>query len=369
MRILITGYEGFIGKNTYFQLRDNFQIDTIGYGRGNNEKELEDLIIKSDYIIHCAGVNITNDDSNFKKTNFGLTKKICDLCIKLDKKIPIIFTSSIHAEKDNPYGRSKLAAEEELFAYSNNTGAKVYIFRLPHVMGKWCKPNYNSVIATFCYNIAHEIKIEINPLNPKINIIYIDDLIEEFNNLIISRSKESQVIEVKKKYSISIQELADEIYAIKNSSENLSINGFSNGLKKALYSTYLSYQPENNFTYKLKSNEDERGKFVEIIKSDSAGQFSFLSINKEKVRGEHYHHSKTEKFFVISGKVKFTSKDILSEKITEIVVDENDNKIVDTIPGWTHQIENVGTKTAKIIIWANEIFDPNRPDTIQKKIS
>ncbi len=368
MKILITGHKGFIGKNTFFQLKDNFNLEVLGFGRENKEDDLINKISESDFIIHCAGVNKTTDNNEFNLINHGLTKKICEINIKLNKFLPIIFTSSIHTQKNNAYGVSKLNAEKELFEYSKKTNSRVYIFRLPHVMGKWCKPNYNSVIATFCHNIANNIPIEINPQNPKINIVYIDDLIREFYNLIIDNKKESQIVEIKKTYNISIEKLAEEINQIKNSQETLSIDGFADGFKKSLYSTYLSYQSEKDFSYVLESNEDIRGKFVEVLKSKKAGQFSFLTINKEKVRGKHYHHSKIEKFLVISGKVKFKLKHILSDKEVEIIVDEKDNKIVDMIPGWAHKIENVGDDVAKVMIWANEIFDPKSPDTIQKDL-
>ena len=368
MKLLITGHNGFIGRNAKFQLRDRFGCDIKTFGKYSSDEDLEELISESDFICHFAGINKSTNQNDFNDVNYGLTLKICNISERIGRKLPILFTSSIHAENDNEYGISKKKAEKVLLEYSNKTGARVYIFRLPHVVGKWCKPNYNSVVSTFCYNIANDLPIKIYDPNHLIEIVYIDDFIEEIYHIISDEENSEHYCKVKTSYTCSIQQLADIIYAFKEDRLMLRMSEVGMGFKRALYATYISYLPTENFAYEINSKEDERGKFVELFKSQLSGQVSFLTIKPGKIRGGHYHHTKTEKFVLISGKVNFRFKNILSDEFYEIPVSDQVSMMVETIPGWSHDIKNVGNKEAIIIVLANEVFNPEKSDTIQKKL-
>ena len=282
-------------------------------------------------------------------------------------QIKLIFTSSIHAVSDTEYGKSKLGAEKIIKSYSSDKFL-TNIFRLPGIFGKWSKPNYNSVVATYCHNIARNLTISIDSPKHIIKLIYIDDLLKA---LVLSLSMDDNQIykTVEPEYSISVEELASKINSFKALRTNLNIETIGSGFLKLLYSTYLSYLPSDQFSYQLRENSDVRGKFVEVFKGQNMGQISYLTINANQERGGHYHHTKTEKFLVVQGKGLFRFRDLLTDKFIEISVSSKDTKIVDTIPGWAHDIVNIGSEELVIIVWANEIYDPKNPDTIQHGVS
>ena len=371
--ILITGSEGFIGKNLVIKLNKFPNISITSFNRGMDISMLDDFLQQADYVFHLAGENRTNDISAFAKNNEEFTSILCEkIKSKVnasDKKVKLIFTSSIQASLPNPYGQSKLEAEEIIKNFSNKKNFLANIFRLPGVFGKWCRPNYNSVVSTFCYNIAREIPVRVDDENRLLNLVYIDDVI---NNLILSLNKDIDNEEIYKKiepeYSITLGELATQINNFKLSREDLRMDANGSGFLKALYSTYLSYLPTNQFSYKLNSSIDPRGKFVEVLKSSTFGQISYLTINSNQERGGHYHHTKTEKFLVLKGNALFRFKNIITKEFIEIKVSSKETRIVDTIPGWIHDIVNIGSEEVVIMLWSNEIYDPNNPDTIQHKV-
>lgn len=369
--VLITGSNGFIGKNLVIKLNEFSDISFNTFNRGMDISLIDTYLKKTDYVIHLAGENKSEDIIKFSQNNIDFTKLICDKIISHTKtsnrKIKLIFTSSIQATLDNPYGRSKLEAEKILKKLSNKNNFLINIFRLPGVFGKWCKPNYNSVVSTFCYNIARDIPIKINDKKTELNLVYVDDVIKNF---IMSLNKKDDEIykKIEPEYLINLKDLATQINNFKLSRENLKVDSFSSGFIKALYSTYLSYLPSDQFSYRLKYNSDPRGKFVEVLKSSNLGQLSFLTINVNKERGGHYHHTKTEKFILIKGKVLFRFRNLITKEFIEIKISSDDTSVVDTIPGWVHDIINIGKEEAIIIVWANEIYDPQSPDTIQQGV-
>lgn len=363
MKILITGANGFIAKNFISHLKEKKEIEILAYTKDKHIDELSDLISKADIIFHLAGVNRPKEVSEFSKINIGLTEIICKLAKQLNKKVPIVFSSSTQADLENDYGRSKYEAEQLLNSLSKDLGNKVFNLRLPNVFGKWCRPNYNSVVATFCYNISHELPIKINNPETKLSLIYIDDLIFIFfkilENINIDASKLISSIE----YVITLKELSEILIGFRESRNNLIIDRVGTGLIRALYSTYISYLEPNSSKYEIKQFSDNRGVFVEMLKTKDSGQISFLTAYPGITRGNHYHHSKTEKFLVVKGKARFNFKHILSDEFQTIYVSGEKLEIVETIPGWAHDITNVGDEELVVLLWANEVFDKNQPDT------
>jgi UDP-2-acetamido-2,6-beta-L-arabino-hexul-4-ose reductase len=369
--VLVTGSEGFIGKNLVTKLKEAKNISINTFNRDTDILLLDKYLKRADYVIHLAGENRARDLNNFTLNNVDFTSLICDKILSEisdpNRSIKIIFTSSIQATLDNPYGRSKLEAEKKIKTLSSKKNCIINIFRLPGIFGKWCKPNYNSVVATFCHNIAREIPIKINNEKTVLELVYVDDVL---NSLISSLDESENDIykTVKPEYSINLGELASQIKTFKLSRENLRIDSFGYGFIKKLYSTYLSYLPSNQFSYKLNKNIDSRGKFVEVLKSSIFGQVSYLTINANQDRGGHYHHTKTEKFLVLKGEANFRFKNLITKEFVQIKVSSNDARIVDTIPGWTHDIVNTTSEEVIIMIWSNEIYDPNNSDTVENKI-
>lgn len=363
MNILITGSKGFIGKNLKYHLIQNPGYSIYEYNRGDPKEELRKKIEICNTIFHLAGENRTDNDLNFEKNNFELSKEISSIISNLAGQKHLIFSSSTQAELDNPYGLSKLKAENEFLSMiKSNPNHKVSIYRFPGVFGKWCKPNYNSVVATFCFNIANNIPINIKEPNRQLQLLYIDDLIKQLLSSINSMNNNT-FEEVTNTYELSLKSLASKIKLFHSSRKNLLIENVSTGIDKALYSTYISYIPKDDFTYKLNENRDERGIFVEFLKNEMAGQFSFITSKPGVIRGNHFHHTKIEKFLVVKGKASFKFKSLNTGEIFEVETSEDNLVIVETIPGWSHYIKNTGDKEMLAILWANEIFDDNNPDT------
>ena len=365
-KILITGSEGFIGKNLKKELELIKDYELIFFNKNNDINKLEELVFGCNFIIHLAGVNRPKEKELFKKTNVGLTKKICNYIenkyFKKGIHTPIIFTSSIQINQKNDYGFSKLEAELELQDLYKKTSNPVCIYRLPGIFGKWCKPNYNSVVATFCHNIANNIDINIHDENQNLTILYIDDLIKE---IIINLRNFPNNLHYQKlePYQINLKYLADLIKEFKDSRKTKIIPNVGDGIIRKLYATYLSYTDSNKFSYPLTENKDKRGTFVEILKTKSAGQFSFFTAKPGVIRGSHYHNTKNEKFLVIKGEARFRFRNILTNECKEIFVNENEPTIVESCPGWSHDIKNTGENTLYVMLWANEIFDKKNPDT------
>jgi UDP-2-acetamido-2,6-beta-L-arabino-hexul-4-ose reductase len=369
MNVLITGANGFVGKN--FQVFCNEKgIDFDTFTRENSIDELDAKIQKTDFIVHLAGINRPENIEDFKKGNTDLTSSICNLLIKYKNLAPVIYTSSIQADLNNPYGKSKLGAETALKQLQKKQGNQIFNYRLPNVFGKWCKPNYNSAVATFCHNIANNIPVQVNDPSSMIRLVYIDDVISDFCSKIENHraNKSASPAEIKPIYQITVGELQDQLLAFKESKSNHIIENVGNGLIRALYSTYISYFKPEQFSYSLVKHEDPRGVFVEMLKTKDSGQFSFFSAHPGITRGGHYHHSKNEKFLVVKGSAKFGFRNIVTDEYSELLTSGDEPQVVETVPGWSHDITNIGDDEMFVMLWANEIFDPENPDTIYHKV-
>ncbi|MBU0743758.1 MAG: NAD-dependent epimerase/dehydratase family protein [Gammaproteobacteria bacterium] len=368
MKVLITGSEGFIGKNLVVKLQELQEYEIVHFDEKSLIEDLRKEIVDIECIFHLAGVNRPQNPDEFAAGNTDFTRKLCDLIIDSECKIPIIFSSSIQAEIDNPYGISKLESEQVLLDYSMKTNVPVYIYRLPNVFGKWCRPNYNSVVATFCYNIANDLPIQVNDPDALINLVFIDDVISSFIGICRQMSKETYC-KVDPVYSITIGELAEQIKSFKENRKTLVIGDVGDGLVRALYSTYVSYLKPQQFSYNLSKHEDPRGIFVEVLKTQKSGQVSFFTALPGITRGGHYHHTKTEKFLVLKGRARFCFRNILTDEKYTYCVSGDVPEIVETVPGWAHDITNIGDDEMIVWIWANEIFDKQLPDTIASTVT
>ena len=368
MRILVTGSNGFLGKNLIIHLNDINQFSVLTFSRANDINELEGLVEQSDAIIHLAGENRPKEITAFETVNVGLTEKLCDLIRLTGRKIPFIFASSTQVDIDNPYGKSKLAAEKAVESLQAETGNPSYIYRLPSVFGKWCKPNYNSVVATFCHNISQGLQIQVDNKFTELKLVYIDDVIFELLNVIYGNKKTDLYNLVEPEYKISLGQLADQIQSFNSSRESLITESLTDPLTKALYSTYVSYLEPKQFSYMIPKYGDDRGVFVEMLKTKENGQFSYFTAHPGITRGGHYHHSKSEKFLVIKGKARFGFRNIITNQKYELFTSGNKPEIVDTVPGWSHDITNISSEEMVVMIWANEIFDRDNPDTIQAEV-
>lgn len=367
LKVLITGADGFIGKNILVRFSEEPNIELIKFIRGDSDEKLKNDINQSDIIIHLAGENRPDNEEAFK-SNYYLTKKICEFISTENRNIPVIFSSSTQVAMENPYSKSKLTAENYLSELALKNKNTVKIYRLPGVFGKWCKPNYNSVVATFCHNIARGIDIVVNNDSTVIELVYIDDLAEDILNDINITEPGLTWGKLSRSYKISVGELARKIFAFKESRNSLISERVGTGLTRALYSTYISYLPIDSFIYDIPNHGDERGNFVEILKTIDSGQFSFLTIKPGITRGSHYHHSKTEKFLVVKGKARLRFRHLISNERHELIISDDKNQIVDTIPGWVHDITNIGKDDVIMLLWANEIFNIKNPDTITQNV-
>lgn len=364
MRILVTGAKGFIGKNLIAELRNRKYDDIFEYDRDTESSQLDEYCREADFVFHLAGVNRPKEQTEFMEGNFGFTSDLLNSLKKHNNSCPVMISSSIQAEMNNPYGESKKAGEDLLFNYSEETGAKVLVYRFPNVFGKWCKPNYNSAVATFCHNVAHDLPIQVNDPSVVMNLVYIDDVVNELIKALEGKeNKAEEFCEVPVVHTVSLGKIVDLIYSFKKSREDRSVPNMADELTKKLYSTYLSYLPKDKFSYELTMNVDQRGSFTEFIKTPDRGQVS-VNISKTGItKGNHWHHTKNEKFLVVSGKGVIRFRKIDSEEIIEYFVSGDNMEVVDIPTGYTHNIENLGDTDMVTIMWANEAFDPEKPDT------
>lgn len=364
MKILITGAEGFVGQNLVAELSHSEEHELYLYTKETPIESLEQFTKDCEFVFHLAGVNRPENEREFMEGNFGFTSDLLQLLKKNQNTAPIVLTSSIQAALDNPYGKSKKAGEDLLFSYGQETGANVYIYRLANLFGKWSRPNYNSVVATFCHNVANNLEIQVNAPEAELTLCYIDDVLAEFLLALEDRpTMEGNYCVVPVTATIPLGELANQIQSFKESRENRSVADMSNPLTKKLYSTYLSYLPEDAFSYPLKMNIDNRGSFTEFIRTPDRGQVS-INISKPGItKGNHWHHSKNEKFLVVSGNGVIRFRKPSETKVIEYFVSGEKLEVIDIPVGYTHNIENLGKEEMVTVMWVNESFDPNTPDT------
>lgn len=363
MNILVTGSNGFIAKNLIQFLAEKTETNVLKINRHSTDVELESAVKQADWIVHLAGVNRPKDEKEFVDGNVNLTQKITNILKQSQKRTPIILSSSIQAECDNAYGKSKLGGEQALIDLQQSNGNAVYLCRLANVFGKWSRPNYNSAVATFSYNVANDLPIQINDENAVIRLVYIDDVIETFWDIIKSTVEVQQTFEITPEYQITVGNLAKTLRGFKQSRDTLITDPVGTGLTRALYSTYLSFLQPHQFDYTVPKYGDQRGVFVEMLKTPDAGQFSYFTAHPGITRGGHYHHTKTEKFLVIKGKAAFKFKHVVTGEFYQLETTGEEARIVETVPGWTHDITNIGDDEMIVMLWANEIFDREKPDT------
>ncbi len=367
MAIVVTGAGGFIGKNLLVHLRER-KLDVIALGSGAAADAWREAAEHADFVFHLAGVNRPQDDTEFIRGNTDVTRTLCRMLEDAGRTTPIVYASSIQAERDNAYGRSKRAAEDVLLKHAARTGAPVRIFRLANVFGKWARPNYNSAVATFCHNIAHGFEIKVHDASAGLSLVHVDDVCAAFLGLLDSQVSGARFTEAEPVYSTTVGEVAESIRGYAKSRTTLVTDRVGQGLQRALYSTYLSYLEPDAFAYDVPRHADPRGVFVEMLKTPDCGQFSYFTAGPGVTRGEHYHHAKTEKFLVLTGKARFGFRHILTGQKHEIITEGGQGRIVETIPGWTHDITNIGDAEMVVMLWANEIFDRAKPDTVAEKV-
>lgn len=368
--ILITGANGFVGKNLQLHLSERKDVQVRCFTRANTVDELPALLNGADFVFHLAGVNRPQDPAAFVVGNAGLTQALCtalaQVAITTGRKVPVVFASSIQAAQDNAYGQSKRAAEDALFALQHEYGVPVHVFRLPNVFGKWARPNYNSAVATFCHNTARGLPITVNDPAASLTLVYVDDVVQRFIHLLDGADAALDAAgfaTVAPQYSTTVGALAAQIQAFKESRNNLVTERVGTGLVRALYSTYVSYLPVEEFAYTVPQHGDARGVFVEMLKTPDCGQFSYFTAHPGITRGGHYHHSKTEKFLVIKGCARFKFRHMHTVETHTLDTSGEQAQVVETVPGWTHDITNIGSDELVVMLWANEIFDRERPDT------
>ena len=367
MKIVVTGANGFIGKNLCIVLREQEKYEVLEVYRETSKEILLAYLSEADFIFHLAGVNRPKDTSEFQKDNVALTEFMVAALERLKRKVPIVFSSSTQIHQANSYGESKLAAEKAIETYADTTGSAYYIFRFPNVFGKWCKPNYNSFVATFCNKILNGIEISIHDPSAQVRLVYIDDVCESLLGLLDGEST-SGLCKVPVEFISTVGEVGNIISSFKSSRGTLVSEPVGLGLVRALYSTYLSYTPPSDFSYSIPSYKDARGVFCEMLKTKDSGQFSFFTAYPGVTRGGHYHHTKNEKFLVIKGEAVFKFENISTLERYELKVNGSNPEVVETIPGWSHNITNIGEEELVVMLWANEIFDRQRPDTTAREL-
>jgi len=368
MRIAITGGRGFIGRNLQVRLQELGHRDVTLIPHDADAAALSALLAGVGFVFHLAGVNRPQDPAEFASGNHDFTLRLCDAMAAQAVPPRAAFASSTQAALDNPYGRSKRQAEDALLAYGQRTGAGVHIFRLTNVFGKWSRPNYNSAVATFCHNIARGEPIVVNDRAAPLKLIYVDDVVQHLCALLDDPSAATGLVQAGPEYVTTVGELADQIRAFAGSRESLVSERVGTGLTRALYATYVSFLPLPAFEYEVPRHADPRGVFVEMLKTPDCGQFGYFTAFPGITRGEHYHHTKTEKFLVIKGTASFGYRHIITNETHEIVTRGGEGRIVETIPGWTHNVTNIGDDELVVLVWANEIFDRQRPDTVARKV-
>lgn len=364
LRVVVTGGDGFIGRNLRVHLHELGYRDVVNVEQDTSTTELRSAVETVGFVFHLAGVNRPTEMSEFDTRNRGFTATLCDALRETGRRVPLAYTSSTQALLDNPYGRSKRAGEVEVERFGADTGSPVFVFRLTNVFGKWCRPNYNSAVATFCHNIARGLPITVIDPSAPLRLVYVDDVVEAMAGLLRLADATSGAVEVEPVHSTTVGEVATLLREFAASRETLLTPRVGGGFTRALYATYVSYLTPEAFAYPLTRHADPRGVFAEMLKTPDCGQFSFFTAHPGVTRGGHYHHTKTEKFLVVKGKARFGFRHVVTDERHEIFVSGEESRVVETVPGWAHDVTNVGSDEMIVMLWANEIFDPQNPDTI-----
>jgi UDP-2-acetamido-2,6-beta-L-arabino-hexul-4-ose reductase len=368
MNIVVLGAAGFLASNLQWHLREQGHTAIVAITRSSTEADLDSALARADFVFHLAGVNRPEHPAEFAAGNADFTRGLVQRLQALGQPVPVAFASSTQAALDNPYGRSKLEAEQALADYSRAGGAPVYLLRLTNVFGKWARPFYNSAVATFCNQSARGEPLSINDPTAPLRLLYVDDAVAALARL-LDGSTASGFVEVGPVYQTTVGEVAGLIRSFAAGRTTMQAPRAGAGLERALYATWLSHLPPEAFAYEVPRHADPRGEFVEMLKTDHNGQFSYFTAHPGVTRGGHYHHTKSEKFLVVQGTARFGFRHIETGQTQEMMVRGGEGRIVDTIPGWTHDITNVGSDTLLVMLWANEVFDRERPDTVAMKVA
>ena len=369
MKILVTGADGFLGKNLCVSLAEQAGFEVLPVVRATDPAALESKVAQADAVIHLAGVNRPQDPAEFAAGNADFTARLCQALLATGRPVPVAFASSIQADRDNPYGLSKRAAEDHLRRYAEASGAPVALYRLANVFGKWSRPDYNSAVATFCHNIARGLPIQVNDAAAPLRLVYIDDVVAELLRFLADPGSGVGLRQAGPVYATTVGELARQIEAFKDVRTSLVSERVGTGLVRALYATYVSFLPPQAFSYGVPKYGYARGVFVEMLKTPDCGQFSFFTAHPGITRGGHYHHTKTEKFLVIKGVARYRFRHLVTDEVFELDSTGDEPLVVETIPGWAHDITNIGDDELVVMLWANEIFDRQNPDTIASPVA
>ena len=366
MRVVVTGSDGFIARNLRVRLQELGHQDVTGITRATTAEAFSEALAGSDFVFHLAGVNRPSEDVEFVHGNVDLTARLCAELAASGRRTPIVYASSTQAALDGPYGRSKLAAEELLLRHGRETGAPVHVFRLTNVFGKWCRPHYNSAVATFCHQIARGLPITVNDAAKVLRLVYVDDVVSAFLQLL--NGGPSGHLEAGPVYETTLGDLVATLREFADS-DSLMVARTGSGFRRALYATYVSYLPVERFAYQVPRYGDARGVFVEMLKTPDCGQVSYFSAKPGITRGEHYHHTKVEQFLVIQGTARFRFRQIVSGETHEITIRGEDGRVIFSIPGWAHDVTNVGADDLMVLLWSSEVFDRAGPDTVRSKVA
>jgi UDP-2-acetamido-2,6-beta-L-arabino-hexul-4-ose reductase len=368
-RVLVTGSRGFLGTNLVVHLRERPDVTVAEFHRGTRAAELPRLVAAADVVFHVAGINRPQNPAEFTSGNVGLSEAVVAAAKAAGRPIPIVLSSSTQATLDNPYGASKRAAEELVLDHGVATEAACRVYRLPNVFGKWSRPAYNSAVATFCHNVSRGLPITIHDPASPLRLVYVDDVCREFLTVLdeprgAPPDREAMRRTVEPVYETTVGDLAATIEGFGRSRESRSVDRVGSGLVRALYATYLSFLPPEHFAYGLSRHVDPRGEFAEVVRTVDSGQVSYFTAHPGVTRGGHYHHTKNEKFLVLRGRARFRFRDVRTGAEHALETSGAEPRVVETVPGWAHDITNVGTDEMVVMLWANEAFDPADPDTI-----
>lgn len=368
VKVLVTGAAGFVGRNLLVRLSREDGISVLSYDVANTDTELMQYLSEADCVIHLAGINRPLDPAEFMTGNFGLTSTIADTLEKLGRPLPIIFSSSIQAELDNEYGKSKRAAEERLRQYSERTGAPVRIFRFANIFGKWCRPGYNSAVATFCYNIAHELPINVHDPEAPLRLVYIDDVVDAIVRELKTELKGFCYAAAEPVYETTVGKVAGMIREIHENRLQGKLGNYADSLYKKLATTYLSYVDLPNLAMAPEMKSDARGWLFELLKSETSGQIFVSTTKPGMVRGNHYHDTKVEKFCLVKGRARISLRKVDDAHRFDFDVDDAHIQVIDIPPGYTHSIQNTGNEDCIVLFWANEIMNPEKSDTYRLEV-